>query len=165
MHATIMGKNIWHVCGLIISFAFSQLASILKCRKCKRFYYYYFNMVYAVKKMRGVATYKCKFKEEWSNQYPISGNDSNPYTFYCIPCKKSVPCSYQVLSDVTKHFKGLTHVSFAKAIKNNRSMTTFEADNDEGANSQKEKTIGAELLHTNFMVHHNLSFLTTEHFS
>ena len=61
-----MGKNIWRVWGLIISFAFSQLASILKCQKCKHFYYYYFNMVYAVKKIRGSATYECKFKEEWS---------------------------------------------------------------------------------------------------
>ena len=44
-------------------------------------------------------------------------------------------------------------------------MTTFEADNDEGANSLKEKAIQAELLHTNFMVHHNLYFPTAEHFS
>ena len=44
----IVGK-IFHVCGIIISFAFWQLAS----------------MVSAVKKMKGAATYKCKFKEEW----------------------------------------------------------------------------------------------------
>ena len=44
-------------------------------------------------------------------------------------------------------------------------MTTFLADNVEGANSLKEKTIQAEVLHTNFMVHHNLSFLTAEHLS
>ena len=145
-----MGKNIWCVCGLIISFAFSQLASILKCQKSKHFCYYCFNMVYAVKKMRGSATYKCKFKEEWLKQYPISRSGSNPFTFYCIPYQKSESCSHQGLSDVTKYCKGLTHVSFAKAIKNNWSMTTFEADNDEGVN---------------FMVHHNLSFLTAEHFS
>ena len=120
MPATIMGKNIWRVCGLIISFAFSQLASILKCRKCKHFYYYYyFNMVYAMKKMRGSATYKCKFKEEWSKQYPIFRSDSNSFTFYCIPYQKSVSCSHQGLPDVTKYCKGLTHVSFAKAIKYN----------------------------------------------
>ena len=44
-------------------------------------------------------------------------------------------------------------------------MTTFLADNDEGANSLKEKTIQAEVLHINFMVHQNLSFLTAEHLS
>ena len=42
-------------------------------------------------------------------------------------------------------------------------MTTFLADNDEGANSLKEKTIQAEVLHTNFMVQHNLSFFTAKH--
>ena len=57
--------------------------------------------------------------------------------FYAI----HVSCSHQGLSDVMKHCKGLTHVSFAKAIKNNRSMTTFLADNDEGANTLKDKTL------------------------
>ena len=72
--------------------------------------------------------------------------------------KKRVSRSHQGLSDVSKHFKRLTNVSFAKAIKNNRSMATFLVDNDEGTNSLKEKTIRAEVLYTNFMVHHNLSF-------
>ena len=84
----LLWENIWHVCGIIISFAFCQLASILKCRKREHFYYYYFNMVSAVKKMKVAATYKCEFKEEWLKQYPISRSDSNPYAFYCIPCKK-----------------------------------------------------------------------------
>ena len=44
-------------------------------------------------------------------------------------------------------------------------MTTFLANNDEGANLLKEKTIQAEVLYTNFMVHHNLSFLTSEQLS
>ena len=144
---------------------FCQLASVPKCRKRKRFYYCYFNMASAAKKMKAAATYKWKFKEEWSKQYPISRSDGNTYAFYCIPHKKSVSCSHQGLSDVTKHCKVLTHVSFAKAIKNNRSMTTFLADNDEGDNSLKEKTVRAEVLHTNFMAHHNMSFLTAEHLS
>ena len=33
------------------------------------------------------------------------------------------------------------------------------------SSSLKEKVITAELLHTNFMVHHNLSILTSEHLS
>ena len=37
-------------------------------------------------------------------------------------------------------------------------MTTFLADNDEDTNSLKVKTIQAEVLHTNFLLHHNLSF-------
>ena len=98
------------------------------------------------------------FKEEWLKQYRISRSDGNPYAFYCIPCKKSVFCSHQGLSDVTKQCKRLTHVPYAKAIKNNQSMTTFLADNDEDTNSLKVKTIQADVLHTNFLVHHNLSF-------
>ena len=158
-------EKVWRVRGVIISFAFCQLTSIPKRQKRKRFYYCYFNMASSAKKMKSAATYKYKFKEEWSKQYPISRSDSNPYAFYCIPCKRSVSCSHQGFSDVTKHCKGLTRVSFAKAIKNNRSITTFLADNDEGANSLKEKTIRVEVLHTNFMVQHNLSFLTAEHLS
>ena len=86
--ALLLWENIWHVFGIIISFAFCQLASIPKCQKHEHFYYYYFNMVSAVKKMKGAATYKCEFKEEWLKQYPISRSDGNPYAFYCIPCKK-----------------------------------------------------------------------------
>ena len=153
-------KYLARVCGVIFSFASCQLASIPKRQKSKRFYYYYFNMASAAKKMKSAATYKCKFKEEWSEQYPISRSDGNPYPFLLYSMqKKSVSCSHQRLSDVRKHCNRFIHVSFAKAIKNNRSMTIFLADNDEGANSLKEKAIQAEVLHTNFMVHHNLSFL------
>ena len=49
--------------------------------------------------------------------------------FIAFHAKKSISCSDQGLSDVTKHSKGLAHVSFAKGIKNNQSMTTFLADN------------------------------------
>ena len=81
-------------------------------------------------------------------------------------CKKCKKCySRQGLPDVMKHCKGSTHVSFAKAINNNWSTTTFLANNDEGTHSLNEKTIQAEVLHTNFMVHHNLSFLTAKHLS
>ena len=93
------------VCGAIIPFAFCQLAYIPKRRKRKRFYHCYFNMGSAAKKMKGAATCKCKFKEEWSKQYPISRSDGNPYVFHCIPSKKSVSCSHQGLSDVTKYLR------------------------------------------------------------
>lgn len=117
------------------------------------------------KKLGGAHSYKCSFKEEWMDQYPISRSDGNPHAFYCIPCKKNVSCSHQGLADVTKHCKGTTHVAFEKAIKNTRSMSSFFNDNSESSNSLMEKTIRAEVLHTNFMVQHNLSFLTAEHLS
>ena len=42
---------------------FCQLASVPKCRKRKRFYYCYFNMASAAKKMKAATTYKWKFRK------------------------------------------------------------------------------------------------------
>lgn len=114
--------------------------------------------------MKDAATYKCYFKEEWSKQYPVARSDGDPNAFCCIPCRKDISCSHQDLSDVTKHCKGVSRISFEKPVKNNQTLNNFLA-HDEGDNSLKEKTIRSEALHTNFKVHHNLFFLTVEHLS
>ena len=43
----------------------------------------------ATKKLKGAASYKCAYKEEWADSYPVgSGNGEKKGPFYCIPCKK-----------------------------------------------------------------------------
>ena len=108
--------------------------------------------------MKGAATYKNNLKKNGGTSIRFLEVTTTLMLFIAFHAKKSVSRSHQGLSDVSKHFKRLTHVSFAEAIKNNRSMATFLVDNDEGTNSLKGKTIRAEVLYTNFMVHHNLSF-------
>ena len=108
--------------------------------------------------MKGAATYKNNLKKNDGTSIRFLEVTTTLMLFIEFHAEKSVSRCHQGLSDVRKHFKRLTHVSFAKAIKNNRSMATFLVDNDEGTNSLKEKTIRAEVLYINFMVHHNLSF-------
>ena len=74
-------------------------------------------MASAAKKLKGAATYKCFFKEKWSKQYFISTNDGDNHAFYCTPRRKYVSCSYQGLADVTKHYRGVSHISFENQLK------------------------------------------------
>ena len=76
--------------------------------------------------------YKCTYKVEWSKKYQTISN-RNSYGFYCVPCKKSVSCAHQGLSDLTVHCSGKIHKSCERAIKTTRSMSSlkgFEAGAD-----------------------------------
>ena len=111
-----------------------------------------------LRKLKGAATYKSKYKEEWSSLYPVGPANGNEYAFYCIPCKKNISCSHQGLGDVKQHIQGKGHQKMASLIKENRKITFQPA-----SSSISDAQIRAEVLHTNFIVQHNLSFLTADH--
>ena len=90
--------------------------------------------------------------------------DGNAQAFCCFPCKKNVSCKHQGIADVKAHCAGRVHLSFEKAVKSTRKLDTMMSSSS-SSSSLKEQVIRAELLHTNFMVHHNLLLLTAEHFS
>ena len=112
--------------------------------------------------LRGAATYKTLYSPEWEKQFPVCRANDNRYAFYCIPCKKNVSCSHMGKADVKQHCETTTHKRMEQVIKSSRSLRSFLPSNTSGL---PEKTIRAEVLHTNFIVQHNLSFLTADHLS
>ena len=101
-------------------------------------------------------TYLCWYKAKWKNDYPILVVKGDPHSFYCIPCQKTLKCSAQGLKDVT----GNPAISLMHAIS-----TYITIDFLSAFSNIKESVIRAEVLHTNFLVQHNLSFLTADHLS
>ena len=103
--------------------------------------------------------YKCSYKVEGSKKYPITKSNGNPYAFYCVSCV------HQGLSDLTAHCSGKIHKSFVRAIKTTRNMSSLKGFETEADTNLAGQTIKAEVMHTNFMVQHNISFLTAEYLS
>ena len=110
----------------------------------------------AVKKLKGAGSYDCASKEEWADSYPVGPVNVNKGAFYCIPCKESVSCIHQGLRDVKQHCAGKIDQKNAAAIVCNCKITFAKTVTD-------DKQIRAEVLHTNFIVQHNMPFLTTDH--
>ena len=92
--------------------------------------------------------YKCTYKIEWSKKYPVTKSNGNPYAFYCVPCKKSISCAHQGLSDLTVHYNGKIHKSFKRAIKTTRNLCSLN--------------LAGQTIRT-IMVEHNTSFLSAKH--
>ena len=57
------------------------------------------------------------------------------------------------------------HKPFERAIKPTRNLSSLKAFETEADTNLAGQTIRAEVMHTNFMVQHNISFLTAEHLS
>ena len=109
------------------------------------------------KSKKGAGLYDSHYKEEWTESYPVGPVNGNTGAFCCIPCKKSVSCTHQGLGDVKQHCLGKAHIQNVNAIAQSRKIS-FKP-----ANTNDEKQIRAEVLHTNFIVQHNISFLTADH--
>ena len=67
-------------------------------------------------------------------------------------------CTHQGLADVRQHCSGKAHIKNANAIIAQSRKISFKP-----ANTNDERQIRAEVLHTNFIVQHNISFLTADH--
>ena len=109
----------------------------------------------------GTNVYSSKFKKEWMKEFPVSPANGNEYAFYCIPCKKNVSCSHQGFNDVRRHMKSTNHANMAKAITNNQKVSDMFAPSTREAELRGAVT-RAEVLHTNFIAQHNLSFLLSD---
>jgi hypothetical protein len=119
-----------------------------------------------VKKQKTTANkkfYKSEYKVEWAREFPISAANNNKYAFYCVPCKKNVSCGHQGKADVERHCTTASHRNMASAIKDNRSISDLFQSSTNSSDSLRQSTTKAEILHTNFIVQHNMSFLTADH--
>ena len=109
------------------------------------------------KSKKGAGLYDSYYKEEWTESYPLGPVNGNTRVFYCIPCKKSVSCMHQGLDNVKQHCLGKSHMKNTHAIAQSRKIS-FKP-----AKANDEKQIRPEVLHTNFIVQRNISFLTADH--
>ena len=69
---------------------------------------------------------------------------------------KSVSCTHQGLGDAKQHCAGKTHQKNAAAIAQSHKITSTKPVND-------DKQICKEVVHTNFIVQYEMSFLTADH--
>ena len=84
--------------------------------------------------------------------------------FIRFPFQKNVFCHHQGIKYIHDHCNGEIHeanIRSAKQIRDLRSMLPYTSSK----NKLAEQIIKAILLHTNFTVQHNISFLTAEHLS
>lgn len=104
--------------------------------------------------------YDTEFNKEWIKDCPIQTVCGNKNAFFCIPCQKTISCSHQGKLDVERHCSNSTHNKNAKAIKESRKISSMFSS---PSSSTNEAVAKAEVLHTNFIVHHNTSFKTADH--
>ena len=61
------------------------------------------------RKYARAAKYRVKYNPSWAKEYPVKAVDNDRYSFFCIPCGKSVSCHHQELRDVIVHCERDTH--------------------------------------------------------
>ena len=110
--------------------------------------------------LKGAATYKSVYKGIWENEFPITAANGNKRAFYCLLCKRNISCSHMGRADVKKHCDSSAHKEMEKVVKSSQSIQSMFVP---GNSNLAEKTIEAEVLHTNFIVQHNLSYMTADH--
>ena len=108
------------------------------------------------KAISGARAYNTSFTPEYAIEFPeIKPVNGQPSLFYCIPCQKNVSLVHQGRADISSHCNGPTHIQKKKGYNNNRKINTMFNPVD---SVHREKVTRAEVMHTNFMVQHNISF-------
>ena len=72
--------------------------------------------------LSGAATYKSRFKKDWTELYPVSEVQSSLREFRCNACSCVASCSHQGEADVKPHVEGPIH---QKKLKDSKSMKTL----------------------------------------
>ena len=111
------------------------------------------------RKYDGAAKYRVKYNPSWAKEYPVKAVDNDRYSFFCIPCGKSVSCHHQGLRDVKVHCERDTHRRRVEEEKKSHSIRRFLSKPvNSGTN-----VIKAEVIITNFLVQHNLPIAAADH--
>ena len=71
----------------------------------------------------GAAKYPSKFKSEWTKCYPVQAVRIDQYSFFCVPCNKTISCGHQGLKDVKDHCITATHKKLLKSTKSQPSVS------------------------------------------
>ncbi|KII61243.1 hypothetical protein RF11_15500 [Thelohanellus kitauei] len=65
---------------------------------------------------------------EWEEIFPIKHVESEPYSFYCIPCDRKFSCRYNGKGRVKDHCQSLNHIS--NVSKQKPGSSSFQPDID-----------------------------------
>ena len=106
----------------------------------------------------GAAKYPSKFKSEWTKCYPVRAVRNDQYSFFCVPCNKTISCGHQGLKDVKDHCITATHKKLLESTKSQPSVSKLFQEL-----STSEDVMRAEVMVTNFLVQHNLPLATADH--
>ena len=101
---------------------------------------------------------QCRFQLAWKKDYPVT-SCPNATAFYCIPYRKTVSCAHQGKGDLERHCQTPTHRKFASALRKQPKIAAVLPP----AEGRDPAVIRAEVLITNFVVQHNLSFAVADH--
>ena len=72
----------------------------------------------------GAGTYQTRFNAEWTRTWPfIQEVKKSPYKFLCTVCCRQVNCGHMGKCDVERHIKKPMHISNAKAMKSQSTLT------------------------------------------
>ena len=80
----------------------------------------------AERSLSGAATYKSRFKKDWTKLYAVSEVQNSPGEFHCNVCSCVVSCSHQGEADVKRHVEWPIH---QKKLKDLKSMKTLLSEN------------------------------------
>ena len=79
----------------------------------------------AKRSLSGAATYKSRFKKDWTKLYPVSEVQNSPGEFRCNVCSCVVSCSHQGEADVKRHVEGPIHQKKLKDLKSMKTLNNF----------------------------------------
>ena len=71
------------------------------------------------------------------NDYPITRANGNKHAQYWVPCKTTISCGYQGLTDVQRHLQSGSHISLVRALHDNRKVSNMFAS----ANAESKVTL------------------------
>ena len=112
------------------------------------------------RKYTGSFQYKVVFKESWKADYPVKAAPNNKHKFRCIPCGRNLSCHHQGLKDVKDHCGNDTHKMNLRGWRGYFKITSAYSPTN---TPLKNKVLNAEVAVANFLVQHNLPFVTVDH--
>ena len=79
----------------------------------------------AKRSLSGAATYKSRFKKDWTKLHPVSEVQNSPREFRCNICSCVLSCSHQGEADVKRHVEGPIHQKKLKDLKSIKTLNNF----------------------------------------
>ena len=79
----------------------------------------------AKRSLSGAATYKSRFKKDWTKLYPVSQVQNSPEEFRCNISSCVASCSHQGEADVKRHVEGPIHQKTLKDLKSMKTLNNF----------------------------------------
>ena len=105
------------------------------------------------------------YDSSWEEDFPIGPASQKKHAFYCHPCQKVISCEHMGRGDVARHGdskEDTVHNKNVKSVNKSARISQFLVST---APTKDQATINAEVLHTNFIVQHNLPFAIADHLS